>query len=1627
MQNKLSLNLFNELSNHLMNSKFLKKTSIDKHTIKKYIDNHIFQSNIENMIINNDFSCKATLSLCKDFLAELSTETPDNWLYYLYQFTLNKSFPDAITITLDENLEIASLFYLQVLRGVLEFEKKYIPNNLKNGFPLNFLEPNKEENLQISTEYKKFKKAFYNNYVYEMMKLNQEITPHNTLDHISGVHYLAMYISKQLKNKCLPLDIAKISGAAAGHDIGKFGCKGEESKRVPYLHYYYTDVWFKKFNIPNIGHIATNHSTWDLELEILPLESLILIYSDFRVKNQITKNNKYKMHIYTLEEAFTIILNKLDNVDDAKEKRYRRVYAKLLDFENYMLDMNVNVNLKDNTFVQTNTKHYSLMQEHEIIENFKFLAIEHNIHLMYKFRSESSLSSILEIARSENDWKKLRGYLNILEEYSTYLTQKQKLITLNFLYELLIHKEEDIRKQAANLIGVLIALFDEEYRKEIPSDIKLNHFTNSSYTLLDKYIQRFLFPDHKIINKHREWIGYSFRMMIYSLFANCRAEQKNKYREILTKYYKDTTYNDESYYFYLLQAIRYIPFVNIRDNSSTKLYNFIFEMLNHNSSEVRLSSLDRVYYLLFRIDKTDKFINKLKKHFLNNVYPSIVPAENFLRLKIVEKLVLNNNILNQYRRFFENDNKKMSDIFLKNLKTATTWVTKKIHVELLLEQVIENPKEKGIHTSMHLCNLIKVSANENVRNHSGDALLKIFPFLSLDQRNDVAVELLRGLEIQGYQFTKYIPKYLGQILLFLHPVELDEIINDFIEKIKSSNSQINFLLLETIGITIENYPKYETLFIENKEIYNNRLIKMLGILLNGLAHYDLQVKQEAFRVIGVDIFGSKELTLKQKKIIFNLIGKKILTLLPNIEENELLFLNNSASLNHIYRFISNYVFLKGDLFAKHNKKIAFFPGTYDPFSLGHKEIAREIRNLGFEVFLAVDEFSWSKKTQPHLLRRNIINMSIADELNIYLFPEEFPINIANHDNLKTLKNIFKLSNLFIVVGCDVILNASSYKNDFTDHSIHNFSHIVFERKNSFSTEIDNIKLEKALEKINGEVIKLSLPPQYEDISSTQIRNYIDDNRDISNLIDPLAQKFIYEYGIYRRESQYKTLMKTKSINIDVVENITDDLIEKLTSYIFDNNNGSYQSLATLKSKLSSRLIVIHDTESNEILGFSAFHWTRSSMLFSEFQDNHISEFIRENAIGRIIILDGIFTNSKITFENLEQILLTETLSFCLSKDYSYAVFKNIITNYSSSSLYEILELQGFQKIPDSKEDNPTFIVNMSNPCTLDLDIDTIIKEPFKSNINIKKVISRSRKRLQKSLTMLYPGHLVLSFDRNILHQTLINKVCKTNRVPIHQLEPRKLGPYMCVPFGSMLNGYTISNTVTKSMHTEKMFAPDMQNFSIAAHPYYMTLENQIKMIRSFNRPIILVDNLLNKGYRVKAINSMLKIENIEVEKIIVGILSGRGKELMDIQGREVDSAYFIPNLKVWFNETTQYPFIGGDTIWRGSFPEKNLLPSVNFILPFASPKFIKNTSKNALYNLSETSINNALNILTTLEKEYQSIHEKNLTLKHLGEVFISPRYPDQGKDVNYDLNLKPSHYLRNNLEHLERIKNMIMR
>lgn len=98
--------------------------------------------------------------------------------------------------------------------------------------------------------------------------------------------------------------------------------------------------------------------------------------------------------------------------------------------------------------------------------------------------------------------------------------------------------------------------------------------------------------------------------------------------------------------------------------------------------------------------------------------------------------------------------------------------------------------------------------------------------------------------------------------------------------------------------------------------------------------------------------------------------------------------------------------------------------------------------------------------------------------------------------------------------------------------------------------------EKPLIKQNlyEDTIKLELGSELDDVSSSKIRENIDRGRDISNLIDPLCQRFIYEYGIYLREPQYKELQLTKAF-VAEAEPLGEKLSEK--QYFFFGNAGVF--------------------------------------------------------------------------------------------------------------------------------------------------------------------------------------------------------------------------------------------------------------------------------------------------------------------------------------------------------------------------------------------------------------------------------------------------------------------------------------
>ena len=1528
--------------------------------------------------------CAEVLALCRPELDALSggQEPAQGWLAYTYDFACRLLYPEEDA---DTSCAAGAVFLLSVLQVLFAAEDELLPRDPAWTFDF----PTEEElsGCACAASLGQMLRSWKREYVYELMRLGLEATPYRTLEHIAGVHHVAMTAARGLRRAGIPLDLALVSGSAAGHDIGKFGCRPGE--RVPYLHYYYTDLWFRRRRITDIGHVAANHSVWDLEPDYLSVESLLLIYADFRVKQSRDSDGREITRISSLAEAFDVILSKLDGVDVAKRRRYMRVYARLRDFEQFMVDRGVDVTLQGHDTPPRPEKQTTLMTDDEALHALTMQCVGHNMELMSRLTGQRSFARLLELARGETNWRRLRAYLGVFESYSLYLHIPQKVQTLAFLYELLMHREGDIRRQAAALLGEIIGGFHAGYAKERPAGSRPDPRGITDLDQWKLYLDKIIYPDHKLMPQHRRWIGYTLKFAVSSLLRHA-AGREERFLTPLFSYYRRPDQLDDATAFQLLDAAVSLP-DTVYARHGALLLRFAETLSVRQDVQVRTAAvllLDRLRRSSPRSAGTLRALARMD-----------CGGSTTLRL-------LREDVLQDGAPITLPDD-AVSEIFLDNLKTATPWITKQANIRLLTD-FARSGSSPALHIATHLSNLIKVSDRVTVRHSAGSALLELAPRLTVDQRNEVAVELCRGLELGQQEFTKYIPDYLGRFALWLPPAELDEVLDDLWVNLSASDSRVAASVLDTVGIIYETYDAYRTRFPEADDAYRRRRQRLLGMLMRGLYGIDNAVRQEALYVLGRRVFGSAELGDHEKRRAFVLTERKLLAAYDEEPDDGLTFYYRAAMLGKLYRFVTEeQLFREGFDFGA-PRPVAFFPGTFDPFTLSHKGIVRAIRDAGFEVLLAIDEFSWSKRTQPTRIRRRIAAMSVANEFHVHLFPEDFPVNIANPDNLRRLRQAFPGRRVSIVVGSDVVAHASSYRKAPTADSIHTFDHVIFRRTEPGAEPAD-------YRCITGHVVELTLPPQLEEISSTRIREAVDANRDVSNLIDPMAQEFIYRQGLYLREPQDKPVLRTEDltfISCSGPEERTDALLQRIFP-------ASAAAMCRRLMDSGDELMLLCDGVSGEVLGAASYRCLDSQHLFARLNDPTLSGIVRQNAGGRTLLLSGLFVPKGQRQLDFGQLLLTEVLTTALSREYTYALYcplEGAVSGYGR----QLMQLQGF--VPIQHRDGYDVLgVDMHCPIVLSRNVDTAIKAPLSTAPQVVVAVAAAHRRLQAALTRLQPGSLVLSLSAGVIYHRLLQRITQRNGVPAEPVTPRVLGPDICVPYGKILRGVAVPNTVTKTLRTDKVYEPDLSASSIEAYPDYSPLADQVRTIRAFDRPVILVDDMLHDGKRIRCLAPLLEETHTPVDQVLVGYLTGVGRDLMEQLGYPVDGIYYLPNLRMRFVESTLYPFIGGDTVRRTERLPGGLQPSVNRILPYAAPEFSPMDGRTA-WELSLCCLENARDILLALETEFRSLYARNLTLNRLGEAVVLPLCPDKGGCITYDVSRAASACLEGDIELLKRMR-----
>ena len=242
------------------------------------------------------------------------------------------------------------------------------------------------------------------------------------------------------------------------------------------------------------------------------------------------------------------------------------------------------------------------------------------------------------------------------------------------------------------------------------------------------------------------------------------------------------------------------------------------------------------------------------------------------------------------------------------------------------------------------------------------------------------------------------------------------------------------------------------------------------------------------------------------------------------------------------------------------------------------------------------------------------------------------MNIANPADLKRLVSLFPRQEVYVVAGSDVVANASAYRASSQPYSIHAMNHVIFRRAGEAELPPDL--------PITGKIIHLQLPPHLEDISSSRIRENVDLNRDISTFIDPVIQDFIYQNGLYLRDTQDKPLLYAGDLDFQWVESPSPQLLADLTAGQPDR-----EVLRQAMSRHGDQVLLLRRTApQQQLLGYVSYRLLSTSQLFDALEDNELANRVRLRSAGNVVLITSLAADTTHRHKDYHQLLLSELLA-----------------------------------------------------------------------------------------------------------------------------------------------------------------------------------------------------------------------------------------------------------------------------------------------------------------------------------------------------------------------------------------------
>ena len=1424
-------------------------------------------------------------------------------------------------------------------------------------------------------------------------------------DHVLGVTGLALWIGRQLA-KAIPVDLPLLHGGAIGHDVGKFGCVGDEAKRIPRLHYYYTHQYYAARDLGGLGHIATNHSCWDLELIRLPVETQVLIYCDFRIKDEKGADGRWRMEMISLKEAFDTILDKLENVDQEKYRRYQAVYAKLRDLEDYA--MTLGVALEPPGFPPSRRIRPRLPEGLDIVAlmggrqrpdtaalamgsqvqaTARVLATAHSIGVMERLRDLPALRRLLEEARSFTGWRELRTYLGIVGDYAPAFSEPQREMALGFFRELLAHPDDDIRFQAACRLADLLALGEVEWRKDLPDGAVVEERAwvlpqvAAVLDMLDMAPQ-----DPADDMSPEEQILYSVPIFLRRFFSRANPRlAAEALPMVVGKLLARAGDRRPLVALYVCESFELLA-GQMPAEGRAELPKLLQAWAFHEVPNVRLMAW-RVLHVLAGHGAQEPALLASVGICVDALAGQVRLQATVAELHLLERcatLTGRAAMATRCQELRTQGRSPIREVMLRNLKSQTGWVEKKVGIDFLLS-IATQPAVAG-EVAFHLANLLKVSRVEGTRVHAGRCLLRLLPVLTDTQRNDLAIELVRSLQLDGEAVTRYLPRFLGPLLASLPAQELDELITDMELDARRGSEGLQRLLVQAAAWLMLSLPA------DGPE----RLRRLLGILLGSLADTRMAVAHEGYAHLALLLDWLRARPDARLPLLLATGTKKLLTLVTHLPGDSGRFFLASQALSSLDKALDEV-----KVTFPRAPRMGFLPGTFDPFTAAHGEMVRRALAHCDEVFVQVDDFSWRKHAQPRFVRDELAWRALATIPEAYLFPFDPPVNIANAESLVALRGRLGRRSLHVVVGSDVLEGASAYR--LPASPIFDIPHLITTR----DEQVSRAWMAK-LELFRGGVQVFQVPTRMKLVSSTYLRDALDRRAELELYCDPLIARILLERRLYVNyparkeeifESKWRLRFNREGRGLPAG---LDRLVQLDAARAVIRWTGHKPRTAVLLAREGGQ----------ELAAITWLEGTAAALPVA-LEDEALAAAAEGRLLGSGALVEAVgVAPGETAMGHLDQ-LLGRIMGEWFSQGLLFSLFG--VPEIGGERLWELLRNHGagwLDGVASEVRGVRWARIELTHPLVMIHDLDQLLQTQYYTNRAVGAAIARSRGALSGFFADQLPGSGLLHLHEKETKRLLASWVRE-------RLAKGRAG-WVVLGLGKQFSRDTVGDCPTMALDLERYLT--WQGYEAGIGPAYgsPSLESQLTTARELGRNAILLCPFLDSIEPVLQIQEACRKVHVKLREVMVGATSASVHTALHMSGVPHRTGLVVPHWRGVVRESAVIPFVGGWSIKGRPLVGGSLIPSLNDCLPYHDPHPL-GLSTHAALDFSRLALEQAALLFEAMEDAFRASEGRPLTLPDLSAVVRRPRCPPYPKGFTPPRDLAPSELINQDLEALARL------